>query len=266
MSEFDDILKEAVDYVIAHGFDNSPSLASLISRLRHAAELTATPEKIVKQRMASYLEQIFDKTTSRRGISKAFTDLPILTIDRIKPELRGELDRRILANAQLIKLNRNEAIDKTLQRFSGWMTSVPKDARAIDKKEAIANIKKPLEQLRYEENRRNIDQGHKLIESVNAVIAIQTNAIAATWSSRWRRAGYDYREDHKELDGKTFAIRGNWAIEKGLMKRGKYTDEIVQPAQLPFCSCSWEYISTLSQLPDDMITKKGRDALNAIGQ
>ena len=267
MSEFDDILKEAVDYVIRHGFDGTLEFSSLINRLRNAAEATATPERVVKEKMGKYLEGVFDKAVSNRGIRKAFSTLPVVTIDKIKPELRAELDRRILANAQLIKINREQAIDKTLQRFSGWTTSIPKDAHAINKKEVIADIKKPLEQLRYENNRRNIDQGHKLIESVNAVIGIQTNAIAVRWQSRWRRPGYDFREDHKELDGKVFAIRGNWAIEKKLMNKGAgYSDSIVQPAQLPFCSCSWEYISTLSQLPDDMITKKGRDALNAIGQ
>ncbi|MHB1659899.1 MAG: hypothetical protein ACYCRF_11450, partial [Acidithiobacillus sp.] len=80
--------------------------------------------------------------------------------------------------------------------------------------------------------------------------------------SRWRVPGYDYREDHKELDGKIFLVRQSWAREKGLVKKsGKYLDEIEQPAQAVYCQCTGTWLYSLKDLPDEMLTKKGRAAL-----
>jgi hypothetical protein len=99
------------------------------------------------------------------------------------------------------------------------------------------------------------------------VIATNSDAIAAEWNSRYKRIGYDYREDHKERDsrltGKVYAIRDNWAIKKGLMKASKagYTDEMTRPGEEVFCSCTYTYIYALSSLPPEMLTAKGKAAL-----
>ncbi len=77
------------------------------------------------------------------------------------------------------------------------------------------SIAKPIRQLRYEERRVSIDQGHKLVSSINAVIAEQTQAIAMMWRSHWRQAGYDYRPDHKERDKRFYVVRGSWALSRG---------------------------------------------------
>ena len=100
--------------------------------------------------------------------------------------------------------------------------------------------------------------------NINNLIAVEGGAIAARWHSKWRQPGYQYREDHKERDGKIWAIRGNWAIEKGLMKPGPngYTDEITMVNEEPFCDCSYVYLYTLRALPDTMLTAKGLKAIN----
>ena len=268
MSAFDIALKDAVDYVAAHGMDDSPQLRMFIQLLRQAGNLSFMSDDQMQSQMMSALTTCFNKAISKNQLNKVFSGkVSTMTIEKIKPELRTELDRRIMANISLIKLNREQAIDKTMQRFGGWMTSVPVGgSRAIDKKVVIRDIKKSAQQLRYEVRRRNIDQGQKLISSINSVIAIQTNALAAVWHSRWRRPNYDYREHHKELDGKVFALRGNWAIEKGFMKRGNYSDEIKQPGEEIYCSCSFSYIYTLGEVPAELLTAKGRESLNADGQ
>ena len=67
----------------------------------------------------------------------------------------------------------------------------------------------------------------------------------------------------KEFDGKVFTIRGNWALEKGLMNKGAgYTDEIIRPAERPFCRCAYTYFYALRDLPDSMLTTKGKTTLN----
>ena len=158
-------------------------------------------------------------------------------------------------------LNRQAMIDKTAQRFTGWASSIPPGgSEAVGTRETVGEIRKALGQLPFEERRVMIDQGHKLVGDINNIVAVAGGAIALTWHSHWRQAGYNYREDHKERDGHTYAIRGNWALDKGLMKRGPdgYSDEITSPGEEVLCRCSAQYLYNLRDLPDDMVTVAGR--------
>jgi hypothetical protein len=60
-------------------------------------------------------------------------------------------------------------------------------------------------------------------------------------------------------------VRGCWAVEKGLIKPGPagYTDEITRPAEEPFCGCYYRYLYNLRDLPANMLTEKGKEALQA---
>jgi hypothetical protein len=43
-----------------------------------------------------------------------------------------------------------------------------------------------------------------------------------------------------------------------------YTDQITQPAEEVNCRCYYEYIYNLADLPDEMLTEKGRKDLAAL--
>jgi len=264
MSAFDDVLSESSEYFLKNGFDNSEFISYTLRRLRKAAEASYPSDAKLQNQMNRALENSFKRAVSKKRLNAFNPGVSRFTVDRIMPKLRTELDRRILANANLIKLNRQQAIDKTLQRFAGWISSVPVGGtKAINKSEVKQDITKISKQLRFETRRREIDQGHKLMAAIDAAIAEQSGAIAAIWHSHFRQAGYDYREDHKERDGKVYAIRGNWAIEKGLMKKGAagYLDEITQFGEEINCKCNGVYLSNLRDLPDSMLTQKGREVL-----
>lgn len=252
------IITEAVKDLTENGF--SPArMAKWVTMLR-----IATHSFVQTDVFAKILKARFEQATRDKVLQQQHIGVSRFTLDRIKPELRNELQARIVASADLIKLNREAAIQKTIQRFSGWATSVPQGGtEAINKPEVKSHILKPIEQTRYEENRVANDQGHKMVSAINQIIAKQTGAIAAQWFSHWHQAGYDYREDHKERDGSVYAIRGNWAMEKGLMKAGPngYTDDITKPAEEINCRCRYTYFTSLRDLPDDMLTIKGREAL-----
>ena len=185
------------------------------------------------------------------------------------------MDRRILASADLIKLNRTAAINKTVQRFSGWATSIPVQdyvgggLSASSRSGIVANaqhIQKSAEQVDYEARRVMIDQSHKLIANIDNIIATGNNAIAAEWHSHWRQPGYDYREDHKERDKLVYLIRGNWAQKNGYVKAGPagYLDEITQPGEEVFCRCYVTYLYNLRSIPENMLTQKGSKFLESM--
>lgn len=257
-------IQAAITDIEEHGFDSQQRIDGWMERIATAARAAMLPEATVQNVLAASLAAIWTRAVEGGGLGKAHPGVARFTVQQLKPKLRAELDRRIMASAQLIKLNRSQVIAKTLQRFSGWATSIPAGgSAAIDKSEVKDEVKKALRSLSYEERRVAIDQGHKLISAVHDVIARDANAIAAEWRSNFRQPGYHARADHKERDGRVYLLRGNWASEKGLVKVGPagYSDEITQPAEEVFCRCWYRYIYSLRGLPADMLTAKGREAL-----
>ena len=258
------VLQEAVRNFTLYGFENPAILQTWLLRLRVAAQKEAGPLAAKQQKLRESLTSLFRSMTRKgRMIERANPHVSKVTIDMIAPALRSELDRRILASADLIRLNRDRSIEETLQRFSGWSTSIPPGGSgAVDRREVIAHISKPLHSRTFEERRLAIDQGHKLISNVNHMIGIQSGAIAVKWR-HVHQAGYDGRPEHEARDGEYFLLKESWAKEKGFVKKGPnpYYEDIDQAAALPFCRCWVEYKISLSQLPDDMLTKKGRKAM-----
>lgn len=255
----------AVKDVVEHGFDSEARVRFWMEEIRKAAVAEMVPADQLSEVLDATLRAIYRKLVDRGLIARYHPGIHRFTIERIRPQLRSELDRRILASANLIKLNREAAIQKTLQRFAGWSTSIPVGGTdAANKTKTVMEVRKALKSLPFEERRVLIDQGHKLTSSLNDILAKDGGALACTWHSHWRQRGYDYREDHKERDGLFYAVRDNWAITQGLMKRGPngYSDEITTPGEEVFCRCYYSYVYALRDLPAEMLTARGRAALN----
>jgi hypothetical protein len=261
---FAEVLNAAVADMVANGFDSAERVAGWMDRIRRAAEASLTPPYVLEAALQEAMRSIYRRMVDGGAILKLNPGVSRFTLDKVKPRLRAELDRRIMASANLIKLNRGAAIEKTLQRFSGWSTSIPAGGtRAADRRQVKRDVRRSLAQLPFVERRVLIDQGHKFTAALSETLARDGGAIAATWRSRWRQAGYDYREDHKERDGQVYAVRGCWALERGLMRAGPagFTDQITQPASEIFCRCAYQWLHNLRDLPDEMLTAKGKAEL-----
>lgn len=255
MKSFYSILTEGVDYLSENGYEDVDAFDRWVTRIRKAAlaEMPKSNDVIARSLTATFNRSV-------KLAPKRHPKISAFTINRIKPKLHDELDKRIRASAELIRLNREDAINTTLKRFSGWATSVPPGGGPVDKREIKANISKPLKERSFIERRVAIDQGHKLSSNVDAVIAEQSGAIAAKWRSHWRQAGYDYRHDHKDRDKQIYKLRDSWATD--LINKGAgYTDEMSMPAEEVFCRCYYVYLYSLRELPKSMLTKKGLIAL-----
>lgn len=262
---FHEVLTAAVRDISENGYDDVARLEDWLRRLRFAAVAGLPSSEEIQNRMQLAMQSVFNRTFTKSAALKYHPGMPRFTLERLKPYARAELDRKVLASANLIKLNREQAIDKTLQRFSGWATSIPDGgSRIVEKVDIKEHIAKPIAQVKYEARRCQIDQGAKLVAAINEVVATQGGAIAVRWRSHYRRAGYDYREDHKERDGKIYLLRGSWAKEQGLVKVGSagYYDDITAAAQEPFCQCYVVAIYALRELPEEMLTEKGKKLLD----
>jgi hypothetical protein len=262
--EFYDTLTAAINDMAKNGYDSPERVAYWTEQIRKVAEASMRTSAQMQEMLRQALHAVYRRNVESLGVLKLHPGVSRFTIEKVLPTLRAELDRRILASASLIKLNRQEAMEKTLRRFQGWATSIPIGGSAEpDKAEAKKDIRKSLASLPFTERRVLIDQGRKLGASINATIAQGGGAIAGMWRSNYRQPGYDYREDHKERDGHVYLVRDSWAQQSGLVKPGEagYIDDVTQPAEEVFCRCRYVYLYNLRQLPEDMLTVKGKAEL-----
>ena len=259
---FAETISAAIADLTANGFDSETRIAFWSAKLREAAKESMISEDEMQRLLKERLTDAYIKMVDRGGLEKQHSGIPRFTIEKVKPQLRAELDRRILAAANLIKLNRTAAVEKTIQRFQGWATSIPKGgSNVVAKGETKDDIRKALASLPYEERRVIVDQGHKFAANLSDILATDGGAIAAIW--RHHHVTYP-RPEHVERDGDVFLIRDSWAHREGLVKPAGpkgYTDSIEMPGELPLCRCTYSYYFHLRDLPQDMLTAKGKAAL-----
>jgi hypothetical protein len=258
-----EIVQAAIRDISEHGFDTQKRVQDWVAKIKAAAEREMMPEAKLDALLKESLKGIYTRLITQGGVTQMNPGVSRFTIQNVKPKARAELNRRIMMSANLIKLNRENAMADTLRRFEGWASSVPAGGSKVqDKREETANVRKAITSLPFTERRVLIDQGHKLTSAINSVVAQDGGAIAMKWQSHAdMQANYDFRPEHKARHDKVYLIRDSWAHQKGFVKPGPagYLDEIDQPAELPYCRCYGRFIASLRKLPDDMITQKGRD-------
>ena len=260
-SRFYEVVAEAVADFVEHGFDSQERLERWLAKLRQAALQALVPEHELVAYLRESLTRAFQGATSTAVLERKHRGIPTFTLERIKPTLRAELDRRILASANLIKLNREASVQRTLQRFSGGATSIPIGGTDItNRRETAEHVRRSISGLPFEERRVVIDQGAKLASAINDIVARDGGAIAMVWHHITPGPHYQSRKEHLARDGKVFLIRDSWALKDGLIRPAgrKYLDQIDQPGEAIFCSCWGTYMYVPSALPPDMWTDKGR--------
>lgn len=279
LRDFQKVIREAVKYFSRYGYTSEKSLDLWSERIATAARGSLVSPEEASAHIARHLSAVYGRMM--RKLPKHLQQLQVRSPGRMGPEMffrrisslpelahkmRNELNSRIAVSADLIKIRREESLAATMRRFRGWASSVPPSGTPAPVKDETDLLMREFRKVRFETNRLNIDQGHKLNSSLNATLALGTGAIAAVWHSNWRQANYKYREDHKERDLQVYTIRGNWALERGLMKVGPagYTDEITQPAEEVYCRCWYQYIYNLDRLPEAMLSEKGLKAIAAL--
>lgn len=263
---YDQVIAEAVADIAAHGYDSEERIAYWSERIRIAAAASLRSAADIERMAAEGMAALYRKLVDGGQVLRHHPGVSRFTLEKIRPQLHGELTRRIKANAELIKLNRAAAIETTLHRFKGWATSVPAGGSpTVERRNQKQDIRKSLSKLSFQDRRVVIDQTAKLNSAISATIALNSNAVGAIWHSHKHQAGYHGRPTHNARQGQFFLVRGSWAQDKGLVKPGPhgYTDQIEQPAEWPFCRCYWQWVYSLRLVPDDCMTIKGRDALAA---
>ncbi len=272
---FYETVAAAIKDIAAHGYDNPERLEHWRRLIEAAAASTFVSMDEVERDVRKTMTLAYHRMVTKGGLLRRMPQITAYTLQRLMPALQTELNRRIISSIDLIKLNRPVAIAKTVQRFTGWATSVPEGGFPSDVRKGTykyvdikGDVQRSMTSLPFEERRVIIDQNAKLMSAINTTVAEGGGAIGAIWQSHKHQKGYDGRPQHNKRDGDLFLVRDSWVIQKGLVKRGAgaYTDSIEQPGEFVFCRCSWVYIFNLRDLPADWLTKKGTETLAAARQ
>ena len=262
--EFYSVVNEAIADFLEHGFDSQARLDKWLDLIARAARMALIPQAQLVKVLQDTLGQAYQRTVSDARLMKVHEGISRFTIAQVKPELRAELQRRILASANLITLNRDASIARTLQRFAGWASSVPPGGTAVADRRAIKKtVRKGIAGLPLEERRCLTDQSMKLVAAVNDIIATDGGAIAGQWHHVAEGPpAYDSRPAHVARNGKFYVLRGSWAHKKGLIKSvNGFTDDITLPAEEISCRCSYRFFYDLASLSRDMLTARGKESL-----
>jgi hypothetical protein len=259
---FHEVLAHAISEIAATGYVQPDRIDYWAARLRNAAEQALGAEEVINRDTARRLGAVYDRLIERGKIVERVPEVSRFTLVQVKPKLRAELDRRIIASADLIKMDRRGAVEHTLDRLRGWSTSIPPGGDdTIDKRQVRATLGKPISEFKYARRRVDIDQSHKLIANISEIVANDAGAIAGIWHDHGEHdKAYDARKEHLARAGKIFLVRDSWAHKQGLLRAvNGFTDEIDRPAQLVFCRCFYQWLTSLRRLPDEFLTRAGQE-------
>ncbi len=175
-------------------------------------------------------------------------------VSNYKSEATAYLDERI------------RQCDAMVQQF---LERVPVGgSKDTDTKSRIAQIKKELRPLAKWDRLFYVHKAMSFPAEVEFLFSLEGNPIAAIWlyNPIDERTDYPKTYDHKQRDDLVYAVRGNWAIAKGLMNAGPngYLDEISRPSQEIGCMCHLQWLYSISCLPTNMVTEKGFSELRRV--
>jgi hypothetical protein len=114
MSAFDDVLAEAVAYFVEHGFKTEEEYRAWQRRISDAIDAKMRAPGFSEKLLKEHLEAIFNRLVQQGTILKYHGEVKKFTVERVAPHLRAELTKRIMASADLIKLNRQRMRQLTM--------------------------------------------------------------------------------------------------------------------------------------------------------
>jgi hypothetical protein len=155
----------------------------------------------------------------------------------------------------------NEYFDRQFKQVTtlidDFLNNFPEKAK--DRSSKVSEIKKEIRYLTKWNRLFNIYKAASFPAEIKYILAFENEPIAAVWcySNLDEQGEYEMSYDHKVRDKRTYAVRGNWAIKKGLMSAGPdgYIDDIDRPGKQVGCMCSLTWITSMNDLPKNMVER-----------
>jgi len=197
-------------------------------------------------------------SSSGPGIAEKF--------DALLPQIRERCDWCAKNYASQANDYFHSQIAELRKSIESFLLSIPVGGttdKALNR--VVADIKREIKYIFRWDRLFYTYKAVSLSSEIEYIFKLEGNPIAAIWHHNPLDGQGEYQKtyDHKELAGRVYAVRGNWALEKGLMCAGPngYLDEITRPNQDIGCMCWLEWLYSLRGLPHYMMTPKGEAEL-----
>lgn len=263
--EFADVVNSALKVVMSQ--DTNPELlATLTTNLKTAMSQYAPSSDIAAQ----FTIGAFSKTLEDMIKVKGIPVRSIITVggensseligigmdgifDKLESNIRS-LYKRLVDDVKVDAVSeRVNEIDARIKKFIDWANS-----DAATKKKSVADIRSVLKSINKWHKGFYTNRAFRFIDDVDIIANIENGAISARWSYS---PPYTEECGHEPLNDQHFLIRDCWAIEQGLINttNAKFFDEA--PKQKGGCRCCFIFKFRIDQMPDSMLTKKGKESL-----
>ena len=212
--------------------------------LEKVKEVRGMPKRIISGGSASGFDML---SSSGDRIREKFPGLLPLLMER--------LDWCIENYGAQAKLYREDQLARFRQMVSEFLEEVPIGS-SKDKalKQKITKIKSEIRSLAKWDKLFWTYKASSFPTELEYIFQLESNPIACVWNYNRSDEVGEYRKtyDHRQRDGHVYAVRGNWAIEKGLMRAGPhgYVDEISRPCQEVGCMCRLVWVQRAPSIAD----------------
>lgn len=260
------------DYARAKDLGRTASTRSLV--LETIQAVARTPEEAT-ERYRRRCESFLDGVVAVRGIPfkavGAEDDSPAVSgsgdwvaehFDELVPEICCQLEtcvKRFHSHA-LMSFQRHQ--DDFTLLLDGFLKDPPRLAKDIGPR--VTPLKREAGYYAYWDRVIGVLTNISFINEVDFLFHYrsgQYTAVAWHYNRLDEQQDYPPATDHKTRDGSVYAIKDNWALKKGLMTLGRagYIEDKDIPGRQLGCMCHLQWISSLSDLPEDMLTDHGRE-------
>ncbi|MDE1990791.1 MAG: hypothetical protein KGI82_10020, partial [Betaproteobacteria bacterium] len=110
---FYDLVRQAVAQASEHGPPSEAQLDALLVQIRLAAQRSLLSDAEVNAQLKRHFAGLYNRLIVRGKIFERMRGVERFTAAQVAPAIRAELDRAILASADLIRLNKAAEVEKT---------------------------------------------------------------------------------------------------------------------------------------------------------
>lgn len=192
-------------------------------------------------------------------------------LEKIKPALRKEYKKSLLANILLITTQNESMMSLLRSRFTDWILKSSRDQNADSLKKAL-DITQATAKVNKRVNMIIKDQTRKSLNTYDEVVAKEYEAIGFIWNTRRDKKvvgnptglypgnGNEKHRNHYERQGKFYFYKDTWAIKKGLIntkaKNFKWAEfEDGMPGIPINCRCFAYNIYDIEDVPKEFLKK-----------
>lgn len=257
--------------------NNLKMSAKTIERL--ANEFRRSSKNMFLWKLKKFNSHLYSKFKQyyRRYVEKDFKknnrNIRPYKLNQLKPHFRKEMENRIQFSLNLIKTQSQESMLTLTDRFMNWCNG--------NHKESLKSSLKLGQTTNKEMKHYNLilqDQTRKMIGNFDNIVAENYGAIGFFWRTRrdsrvvgnptgkYPGKGNKIHGDHYHREGVFFLYENQIKKYKPYLKKEVKTVKELEdglPGQPIYCRCYAENIYHLEDLPRNLLSKKGKEHLEA---